>query len=384
MILKRNWKVLDEKGNQLFYNLGEKVRRDATVEATGILGDITGGHFKRIIMDDVFDDENTRTADGRKKVMRFIEGTILPLLEPGCGLLGIGTRKHWDDGYQRMIDNPAWYVLEEKAILKWPKNYEYIYDENGIIVDVKVEGDYEVLWPGKWDIKNLLLQAKAMGTVLFNREYQNDAQGMKGKVFKEEWIKHYAIQEKNQTEHVRGHPPLSSMEIYQGNDLAIGKKEKNDYFCCETIGVTRDPYKIWILDWYHDKISFPEQVKMVKTLYNGPITPIWNGIRWNVLRIGIESNAYQVALAQQLLEDGNYPIEEITSIKDKKTRITAGSVDYENGLVMVPVDHPKYGAFLNEYVSFDEGEHDDIIDADDIVRRLILQNLNEYVEIGTW
>ena len=40
----------------------------------------------------------------------------------------------------------------------------------------------------------------------------------------------------------------------------------------------------------------------------GPKPPIWNVIRWNVLRIGIESNAYQVALAQQLLEDGNYPI----------------------------------------------------------------------------
>ena len=372
------------KGNQLYYNLGDTVRRDATVEATGILGDITGGHFKRIIMDDVFDDENTRTADGRRKVMKFIEGTILPLLEPGCGLLGIGTRKHWDDGYQKMIDNPAWYVLEEQAILKWPKSYEYVQDEKGIIVDVKVEGDYQVLWPEKWDIKQLLLQAKAMGTVLFNREYQNNAEGMKGKVFKEQWIQHYAIQEKNQTTNVKGHPPLESMEIYQGNDLAIRTNEKNDYFCCETIGVTRDPYKIWILDWYHDKISFPEQVKIIKTLYHGPTTPIWNGIRWNVLKIGIESNAYQVALAQQVLDEGNYPIQEITSVKDKKTRITAGSVDYENGMVMVPVDHPLYPTFLNEYVSFDEGEHDDMLDADDIVRRLILQNLNEYVELPTW
>ena len=372
------------KGNQLYYNLGETVRRDATVEATGILGDITGGHFKRIIMDDVFDDENTRTADGRRKVMKFIEGTILPLLEPGCGLLGIGTRKHWDDGYQKMIENPAWYVLEEQAILKWPKSYEYVQDEKGIIIDVKVEGDYQVLWPEKWDIKQLLLQAKAMGMVLFNREYQNNAEGMKGKVFKEQWIQHYAIQEKNRSTNVKGHPPLESMEIYQGNDLAIRTNEKNDYFCCETIGVTRDPYRIWILDWYHDKISFPEQVKMIKTLYNGPTTPIWNGIRWNVLKIGIESNAYQVALAQQVLDEGNYPIQEITSVKDKKTRITAGSVDYENGMVIVPVDHPLYPTFLNEYVSFDEGEHDDMLDADDIVRRLILQNLNEYVELPTW
>jgi predicted phage terminase large subunit-like protein len=282
-----------------------------------------------------------------------------------------------------MIDNPAWYVLEEQAILKWPKSYEYVQDEKGIIVNVKVEGDYQVLWPEKWDIKQLLLQAKAMSMVLFNREYQNNAEGMKGKVFKEQWIQHYAIQEKNQSTNVKGHPPLESMEIYQGNDLAIRQNEKNDYFCCETICVTRDPYRIWILDWYHDKISFPEQVKIIKTLYNGPTTPIWNGVRWNVLKIGIESNAYQVALAQQVLDEGNYPITEITSVKDKKTRITAGSVDYENGMVMVPVDHPLYPTFLNEYVSFDEGEHDDMLDADDIVRRLIL-NPNEYVELPTW
>jgi len=103
----------------------------------------------------------------------------------------------------------------------------------------------------------------------------------------------------------------------------------------------------------------------------------------DVLKIGIESNAYQVELAQQILNEGNYPIQEITSVKDKKTRITAVSVDYENGMVMVPVDHPLYPTFLNEYVSFDEGEHDDMLDADDIVRKLIL-NPNEYIELPTW
>ncbi|MGP8190472.1 MAG: hypothetical protein ACLQG5_11215 [Methanobacterium sp.] len=175
------------------------------------------------------------------------------------------------------------------------------------------------------------------------------------------------------------------MEIYQGHDLAIRKNEKNDYYCCQTIGVTHNPYQIWIPDWYHDQINFPQQVKTVKKLYHSPITPIWQGINWNVTKIGIESNAYQVALAQQVLDTGNYPITEITNIKDKKTRITAGSVDYENQLIMVPVDHPHYDKFLNEYVSFDEGEHDDILDADDIARRLILtKEDNPYVELPMW
>lgn len=361
------------KDNQLFYNLGDKVRRDATIEATGILSDITGGHFNKIIMDDIFDDVNTCTQSGREKVMKTIKGTILPLLEPGCGLLGIGTRKHYEDGYQEMINNPAWYVLEEKAILKWPKHYEYVRDHEGVVIDVDIEGDYEVLWPEKWGIKELLLQQAAMGTVLFNREYQNDASGMMGKVFKPEWLGYYAILEDNRTDFIKGPPPLESLEIYQGVDLAIKKGEKNDFFCCETIGVAHDPFKIWILDWHHDQLSFPEQVKTYEKLFYGPINPIWQGIKWNILRVGIESNAYQIALAQQLLDEANYPIEEIISIKNKETRIRAGSVDYENNLVMVPVDHPKYPAFLNEYASFDEGEHDDILDADDIVRRLILK-----------
>jgi len=50
---------------------------------------------------------------------------------------------------------------------------------------------------------------------------------------------------------------------------------------------------------------------------------------------------------------------------------------------MVLVDYSLYPTFLNEYVSFDEGEHDNMLDADDIVRRLIL-NPNEYVELPTW
>lgn len=364
---------LRRKDNQLFYNLGDKVRRDATIEATGILSDVTGGHFNKIIMDDIFDDVNTCTKSGREKVMKTINGTILPLLEPGCNLLGIGTRKHPEDGYQEMINNPAWHVVEQKAILQWPKNYEYIKDKAGVIVDVDVSGDYKVLWPNKWGIKELLLQLAAMGTVIFNREYQNDAAGMMGKVFKPEWLGYYAILEENQNDIIKGCPPLETMEIYQGVDLAIKKGEKNDFFCCETIGVTHNPFKIWILDWHHDQLSFPEQVKVYDKLFYGPLTPIWNGLKWNVLRVGIESNAYQIALAQQLLDEANYPIEEIISIKNKETRIRAGSVDYENDLVMVPADHPKYPAFLNEYASFDEGEHDDILDADDIVRRLILK-----------
>lgn len=360
--------------NFLYYNLGDTIQRDATVEANGLLGDITGGHFKRIYLDDLLDDENSRTPESRRNVWKWINGTIIPLLEPDGRILGIGTRKHYDDAYQRMIDSSAWYVVIQKSIIVEPESYEVVYDENGVAVDIiDIKGDYEVLWPSKWPIKLLLLRKAVMGSILFGREYQNDTTSMEGKILKETWLNYYAIRPENQSETIKGHPPISSMEIYQGYDLAIREKEINDYFVCETIGVMRDPFRIYILDWYRDRIPFPEQVKVVKKLYDGPITSIWAGLRWNVLSIGIESNAYQVALAQDVLNDVNLPIHEVISVKNKTTRITAGSVDYENDLVYVPIDHPNYPFFIDEYSNFDEAEHNDMLDAGDIVRRLLIQ-----------
>lgn len=368
---------LHKVDNQLFYNQSESledIKRDATVEAVGLLGDVTGGHFTDIILDDIIDDVNSRTADSRENVWKWLNGTIVPLLEPQGHMLGIGTHKHPEDAYTKMEESTAWYVIKEKAILQWPESYEYVYDpQTGVAVDVKnIVGPYKVLWPNKWGIKELLLQLNAMGRLLFFREYQNDVSLMKGKLLKDYWLNWYAIKEENQTDKTLAAPPIDSMEIYQGYDLAIGKKERNDYFVCTTIGVLKNPFRIYFLDWYREKLPFPKQVKMVYKLFEGPITPIWKGLRWNPLQVGIESNAYQVALAQQVLDESALPVKEVFSIKDKTVRITAGAVNYENGLVYLPVDHPQTTNFIDEYLLFDDGEHDDMLDSGDITMRLLI------------
>ena len=375
--------------NQLFYNQSENledVRRDATIEATGLLGDVTGGHFKKILIDDIIDDENSRTPDSRENVWKWLNGTIVPLLEPGGQILAIGTHKHYDDVYTRMEESSAWYVIKEQAIIEMPKSYEYVIDpETGVATDVKnIQGNYKVLWPEKWNIKRLLLQRNAMGSILFNREYQNDATGLKGKLLKDSWLNWYAINPKRQKGDIKGCPPWESMEIYQGYDLAIKKNEKNDYFVCTTMGVTKDPFRIYILDWYRDKISFPEQVKKVKQLFYNPPQEVWEGRTWSPLQIGIESNAYQVALAQQVLNDSALPIKEVTSVKDKTVRITAGSVNYENGLVYLPVDHPQTPHFMTEYSEFDDGQHDDMLDSADITMRLLITSDGKKQPFAEW
>ncbi|MDZ4172608.1 MAG: hypothetical protein U1C19_10600 [Methanobacteriaceae archaeon] len=377
---------LHKVDNQLFYNHSESledVKRDATVEAVGLLGDITGGHFTDILLDDIIDDENSRTHDSRENVWKWLNGTIIPLLEPGGHIFGTGTNKHYEDVYTKMEENTAWYVISEKAILQWPDSWDYVYHpETGVAIDVtNIKGPYKTLWPDKWGIKELLLQLNAMGSVLFNREYQNDAAGMKGKILKDFWLNWYAIQPERQTSNIHGCPPWESLEIYQGYDLAIGQKEKNDYFVATTIGVQKNPFRIYFLDWYREKLPFPKQVKMVYKLFDGPLTDIWQGRTWNPLQVGIESNAYQIALAQQVLDDSSLPVKEIMNVKNKVVRITAGAVNYENGLVYLPVDHPQTSNFLNEYTSFDDGKHDDILDSGDITMRILITSGPERADV---
>ena len=75
---------------------------------------------------------------------------------------------------------------------------------------------------------------------------------------------------------------------------------------CTTLGVSKEK-QIYVLDWYRDRIDFPTQVRMVEKLAD----------KWNPSQIGIESNAYQQALPQQLKKTSMLPIKEVNVLKTR-------------------------------------------------------------------
>ena len=162
---------------------------------------------------------------------------------------------------------------------------------------------------------------------------------------------------------------------YQAWDLAISMRETADYTVCTTIGVS-DDNKIYVLDWYRDRIDFPTQVKMVEKLAK----------KWDPEQIGIESNAYQKALPQQLLENTMLPIKEVNRTKDKVTRISAGFIHFENGKVLIPENHQELKNFINEYVYFPQGRHDDMLDSMELALKLSKDpcyDLDPYLIVGS-
>jgi len=314
--------------------------KDPTFESVGVEGAITGGHFDLIIADDIVDDENVRTEKRREDIFNWFHGTILQLAEPWTQVVVVGTRKHFDDLYNRLIENPLWICDPESAIQKWPDKYEYIKNKNGKVVDVKVYGDSEVLWIEKWDIKTLLLDRLATGSLLFDREKQNDPSSMKGNFLKLQWLNWV---DENEI------PSRQFLTIYFGIDLAISKDTEADYTAIAIIGID-SKNRFWLLDIYRARLDFPEAIKTIENLAK----------IWEPKVINIESNAYQAAINQQLMLTTTLPIRESNTTKDKITRIATMAANFENGRVQI-----KKGldVFEREWLEFPNGKHDDTLDA---------------------
>jgi phage terminase large subunit-like protein len=153
----------------------------------------------------------------------------------------IGTLKHHDDLYAHLKGHPSWEVIQEPAIITWPKSFHIVMgtDRNGreVVKGVDIEGESKVLWPEKRPIDYLLKERHAITPRQFAREFQHQVQDDETAQIKREWID--KALERGRSFSLYEVPPLE-LDIVQGWDLALVTDQKRaeqadtDY----TVGVT--------------------------------------------------------------------------------------------------------------------------------------------------
>ena len=82
------------------------------------------------------------------------------------------------------------------------------------------------------------------------------------------------------------------LQVFMGVDLAIKEKETTDKFAIVVLGVTPDRTAYYVLDFFEEQLRFTKQTSKIIELYK----------KWKPIRVGIETNAYQDAQAQNLKE----------------------------------------------------------------------------------
>lgn len=346
---------------------------DVMVMAISYQGKIRGIKHKQyrpsfILLDDMENDKNVRSADQRQFMREWISKAVLPALAKGGRVKVIGTILHSDS----LLSN---IIAGNDEFVSWRNNSKMFRALNK-----NEDGTEYSLWPALYSVEELKRMRDDptyeyyKGSLAFSQEMQNEPLSDLDRIFKTEWIDgtveqplRYSLQEEvakweheNPEEAKQGDSWISTnmVRIFTGVDPAISEKARADYWVLFVIGVDKRGH-IWMLDVVRTKTGDVEaQAQMVIDSY----------IKWKDDRIKVESNAYQAGLFNIIkkmgAEQNVYPtIWPVVQDKDKVRRAAIHSASFSGGLVHFRTDHPLSNIVREEFLQFPRGTHDDIVDA---------------------
>ena len=295
--------------------------KEATVTAAGVDTSLLGKHFDIIIGDDIVTEENSLTEGQRNKIKSYFYKTLLGCLEPDGRLWIIGTRFQEEDLYGHLASD----FFEPGAMFR---------------LGVLDEETDESVWESRFPTARMHRIRKGNLNAFELQWMCRTGVGLGG-IFSEEHFRFYS----------EIHEPFFK---WQGVDLAVGTKARNDFFAHCTIAVTKQAREVYLLEFRERKMTFPKQVPFINAQFRA---------HPDTVRVGIEANAYQIALTQQVREDyPDIPVMPRYTQKDKIARAQQ--------LAFLAADKPFYvlrghHKFVRRLCAFPNGPKD-LFDAFDI------------------
>lgn len=339
-----------EKGFTVKRNLIDKA---LSMRGVGLYGSLTGDRSDMIVLDDPFDENETRSETQRAKIVEFVEKIVIPLLSPTGKIVAIGTRWHYAD---------YWGNLMEKAIEKNGMYYVKIYQSINHTDPIDEKSPTYELWPKVWDAAALQRRRAEIGSIRFNCLYQNDPRGIEGLILKDKWLHYY-----NPAELIK----YPNLQVLIGVDPAISENPESDNTALVAGAFIPDYRELWILDIYAEQIDFIKQIAKIR---EWSLRTSWPGLldKWQrrPLKIGVESTAYQKVLQRTTYLMG-LPVVEVKTTRSKEDRMISLSPHFENGRIKLPdpahVATPWLQDFLDEYRNFPRGRREDRLDGLEIL-----------------
>jgi predicted phage terminase large subunit-like protein len=312
-----------------------KQLKEPTVYATGIGTVNVGMHYDLIIADDLHSEKNVGTKDQIDKVIAHYR-LLLSLLEPNGQLVIIGTRWHFADLYDYILEEEAegWDIYIEKAIRK----------------------DGSLFFPNRLTKEFLDEMRRAQSAYLFSCQYQNEPVSEETQAFRKEYFKYWG----NEAE---PYPSQDNsrilLNLYLIIDRAFSTKEAADYTGICVAGVSSSN-NIYVLEAERKKCGLQALTDRVDQLMDKYGSSRFRKVCIETINFEETSQFFQERMRKS---NKFYILERLVpqGKMSKEGRIREGlQARYANGSVF----HRKRMIDLeDELMRFPNGTHDDLIDA---------------------
>lgn len=316
---------------EIIVNRRRSFAKEPTISTCGSETTLPGRHYDVIIADDLVTEENSSTPGQREKIKNFYYKTLLPCLEPEGKMWVIGTRWNEEDLYGWLAKND--------------------YEGSTFVFGILDETTDESVWEEKFATKRMHRIRKG-NLAAFELQWMCRSGVGMGGIFNEHHFEEYTVLP-------------DSVFKWQGVDLAIGQKNHNDFFAHVTIAISKVTKEVYLLAFREAKMQFPAQVRFIASRFND--FP-------DAVRVGIEANAYQIALTQQVKHDyPDIPVCPIYTLKDKVARAQQlAQIATDKPIKVLPQHHK----FVRRLCSFPNGPKD-LFDAFDIAVSMGLRGVRK-------
>ena len=312
----------------------EVADHDGSIITRGIMSGITGNAGDLIIIDDPI--KNRQEADSvtyRERLWEEWQNSIKTRTQAGTKIIIIQTRWHEDDLSGRVI-------REEKnvEVVNIPVEAE----ENDILG--RNIGDAlcpEIGKDNKWlhSFKESYLKGAEGGSRAWNALYMGRPTSAEGNIFKREWWKYY------------NKLPDNIQLVGISVDATFKDSDTSDFVAIEVWGKLNGDY--YLMDLIKKRMDFPDTLRAVR--YMADKYPQ----RHSIL---VEDKANGSAIIAMLKHEIG-GIVAITPKESKVARANAITGIVEGGNVYLPEYADFTGEFVEEFASFPNGVHDDMVDA---------------------
>lgn len=283
-------------------------KNGARLTGKGFGSSVRGAHPYWIIVDDGLKDNVIYSQLQRQKSIDYFHSVIMNMLVPGGQIIVVGTPFHANDLYGDLKSKKGWFVIEYPAIFP----------------------DGRILWPQRWNFKDLMDKKNTQGNIIFSRENLCRPIVSDSSIFPLDILKRSLVRMENYTlVRNRDDFPKKFDKVVVGCDFAISANVGADYYFYTIFGVDEEN-GMWLLGVECGKgKTYDEQLQILKGI----------NVRYRPDVMVFESNVFQQIFTDEALKYGLpvVPHNTGTEKNDLSKGWCALATMFERGMFHIPV-----------------------------------------------